>query len=480
MQKLFFKSAALFVVLNLLVKPLWIFGIDLPTQNAVGAEAYGLYYSLLNFSLIFNILLDLGTNHASSRKVAMDAQKLARSFTIFFSLRLLLAFVYALLCIVFAWVLHYSWEAVSLLILLLINQILASFLLFFRANIAALQKFFLDSLLSILDRAGVLLIAGFLLYSSFSPFEYNIQTFIYAQMAAYSLAACIAFVLCYRQLPFFRWVFKMAYYREALRESLPFALLILLMGLYTRVDAIMLERIQGSEAAGHYAAGFRLLDLSNQLGYIFAVLLLPMFAKLMRDYSESYILALAAFKTLWFVSIPVALWSFFNGEWLISFLYSQPHPAMVQSFWGLMLAFPAFCITYVYGTLLTAHARMKWLNLLALFGFLFNIIFNAYWIPKYGVQGAVIATLITQWGTAIIQAFLAKKILNKSVGFLPLIQWALYPLLLIAFWLMPFWNDISLIIKSLMWVLFCIALAYPLQLLPLNQLFKLIKQKTEG
>ena len=59
MQKKFVSSLLLLLLLNVLVKPLWIFGIDLTVQNRVGAEAYGLYAAIFSFTMIFNIVLDL-------------------------------------------------------------------------------------------------------------------------------------------------------------------------------------------------------------------------------------------------------------------------------------------------------------------------------------------------------------------------------------------------------------------------------------
>ena len=49
--------------LNLLVKPIYLFGVELGVQNAVGAEDYGLYYAMFNFTFLFNVLLDLGINN---------------------------------------------------------------------------------------------------------------------------------------------------------------------------------------------------------------------------------------------------------------------------------------------------------------------------------------------------------------------------------------------------------------------------------
>ena len=51
MQKKFISNLAFLVILNFLVKPIAIFGIDATVQNQVGADSYGIYFSLLNFSI---------------------------------------------------------------------------------------------------------------------------------------------------------------------------------------------------------------------------------------------------------------------------------------------------------------------------------------------------------------------------------------------------------------------------------------------
>ncbi|NBP74833.1 MAG: polysaccharide biosynthesis protein, partial [Crocinitomicaceae bacterium] len=57
------------IFLNLLIKPLAIFGIDASVQNEVGFIQYGTYFSLLNLSLILNILLDLGLNNYTTKQI---------------------------------------------------------------------------------------------------------------------------------------------------------------------------------------------------------------------------------------------------------------------------------------------------------------------------------------------------------------------------------------------------------------------------
>ena len=54
----FFKSVAWLIILNLVVKPVWIFYIDRKVQLIVGNEAYGTYFALFNFTFILSFIAD--------------------------------------------------------------------------------------------------------------------------------------------------------------------------------------------------------------------------------------------------------------------------------------------------------------------------------------------------------------------------------------------------------------------------------------
>lgn len=73
MQRFFFRNLLFLIFVNLLIKPLWIFGIDRSVQNAVGSESYGVYFIITNLSLLTQILLDLGISHYNNRLIAQKS-----------------------------------------------------------------------------------------------------------------------------------------------------------------------------------------------------------------------------------------------------------------------------------------------------------------------------------------------------------------------------------------------------------------------
>ena len=63
MKRTFISNLVLMLILNVVIKPVAIFGIDANVQNRVGTEDYGLYFSLLNLSYLLVIVMDLGINN---------------------------------------------------------------------------------------------------------------------------------------------------------------------------------------------------------------------------------------------------------------------------------------------------------------------------------------------------------------------------------------------------------------------------------
>jgi O-antigen/teichoic acid export membrane protein len=164
MQKKFITNLAFLLFLNLLIKPFWLLGIDRSVQNAAGTEAYGAYYALFNFSFLFNILLDLGITNFNNRNISQNRQLLDKHLSGIIMLRMALAVVYILVSLIGSLILGYEVVQLKMLVILLLNQVLVSFILYLRSNLAGLHMFKTDSVISVLDRTIMIAICSFLLW----------------------------------------------------------------------------------------------------------------------------------------------------------------------------------------------------------------------------------------------------------------------------------------------------------------------------
>ena len=75
-QKKLFTNIFILVLVNLLIKPFWTFGIDIKVLKIIGAESYGFYYAVFNFTFLFHIFIDIGINQFHNREIARTPEKL--------------------------------------------------------------------------------------------------------------------------------------------------------------------------------------------------------------------------------------------------------------------------------------------------------------------------------------------------------------------------------------------------------------------
>ena len=108
------------------------------------------------------------------------------------------------------------------------------------------------------------------------------------------------------------------------------------------------------------------------------------------------------------LSILYTLFIFFCGKYLVLLLYGNDFLGGVDS-----LKIAIFGVTFSYigcvrEVWLVCEGKQKYAKWFSFIGAVLNIILNLILIPKYGIIGAAIATMITQIVTAIIVPLLFK------------------------------------------------------------------------
>jgi len=415
MSKGFFSNLSLLFILNILIKPIWLFGVERSVQNILGETTYGLYFALFNLTLVFNIFLELGINIFNNRSIAQKPVSIHTYLPNLLFLKGIASFGFAILMFIIGFALGYKDEQLLLLGLCSVDLIMVSLLLFLRTNISGLQYYKVDSIFSVLSRTLMIIFVGILLWLPWLKNSFSVFWFVGAQITANCLVAIAAllFILNKIKWPSFKIDFSIA--KDLLEKALPFALLSFLMAIYYRIDGVMLERLLKQDGAGQsgiYAAAYRLLDATNMAGYLFATILLPLFSKLLADKVEvANLLKFSASLLLVLVlSLSISVWAFASPIMDLLYTHSTPYYGYILKIL-ILTSIPIACV-YVYGTLLTANNNLKVLNYLALTGVIFNIVLNLILIYKLKAVGAAYTTLLTQWIVALVQIYLCHKLLK--------------------------------------------------------------------
>lgn len=396
MRKTFLKNLILLQGLNLIIKPFWLLVIDRKAQILLG-PAYAQYYIVFNLAVVLNILLDIGIQSFSNTGVAADKQFFKVNFKQIVLAKLFLSLLY------FAAVMGVglnSGMGAKLLLIIAINQILTSFVLYFRTNINGLHFYTIDSILSVSDKFFGILFCIALFYSDMI----DVFWFAYAQLSATIISFLIALAL---NIKYYRQIEKSDNlatfsFKGLLIKSLPFALLFALMGFYTRMDVLMMNWLLPDAVfhCGIYAQSFRFLDAAAMFAMLFSGLLLPMYARLLSSNEDVRPLSNLASTVLALVSITVASTAVFFGEDLLYYMYKindvEQLRLSASVFGNIMLAFIPMSLIFVFSTLLTAKRDLLYLNIFAAAALICNLVLNLILIPKYQSFGASISSLSTQ------------------------------------------------------------------------------------
>jgi O-antigen/teichoic acid export membrane protein len=480
MQRKFIIHLILFLGFNFLVKPFWIFGIDRTVQNTVGEYAYGIYFALVNFSLMFNMLLDFGITNFNNRSVARSGDFLRESFSQIFTLRLLLGVFYIIFVLIAGYVIGYDMYRYKLLVPLVVNQFLASFILYLRSSISGLLMFKTDSILSVLDRVIMIICCGILLWGNVTDSPFQIEWFVYVQTFAYLLTVMIALLIVLGKTKLRFPSFDYGYIIYILKQSFPFAILTILTGFHNRIDTVFLERLlpegTGAEQAGIYASAFRLLDAAMMVAYLFSVLLLPMFARMTAEKTSIKALVKTSFTLIFIYGVMVAVCCYYYSYYIMEVLYRGHVLESADVFRILMLSIAPLSATYIFGSLLTANGNLKQLNIIAGIAMLLNTGLNIILIPHYRAMGAAIASICTQLFIITAEIMITMKLFSLKVSWGYVIRLSCYLIFAVIFgWvslLLPFnrWID------GLLMICFCVGLIFILGLVRPKEIILFLKK----
>ena len=478
MQRKFILNLILIILVNLMIKPLYIFGIERNIQNLVGAADYGLFYSLFNLSFILSIILDPGITNYNNRHIAQNEHLLSSSFSNIISLKIFLTIIYIVFISIYALILNFNAQEWYLISLLVLGQILNSFTLYNRSNLAGMQLFKTDTFISILDKLLMIIICAPIIYFGFGITQFNIVTFITIQTFSFMGAAIISFFYVKKHTSFFKIHLNWEKSISIIKESYPFAILALLMLVYTKADTVLLKEIHknGNEEVGVYAAAYRLIDALNMIAVLFSGLLYPIFARMIKEKHNIEGLVKTSFSLLVLPSAVFALFSFFYAENIMQMLYVTNVNSAAKIFQILIIGFVFICNGYIYGTLLTANGNIRLLNKIALFGVLVNIILNIIFIPLYGALGSAYVSVLTFFIVTSAQLYFCHHYFGIKVKLSYLIRALLSLIAILLICYLSIKLNFNWLGKYALGIFFSIIILIISRLLPIKQLTILVKQ----
>lgn len=255
-----------------------------------------------------------------------------------------------------------------------------------------LHKLYLSEIASNILRFGSLLLLCLILLWSDS-FDYLLDGYI----LIFFIISAVTSIIIVNEFKTLRGPQdKKISYSEILKTSFPMSFSIISLLIMQSVDIFILEEYWGFETVGYYGAAVK---VTTGIGIILATInaiIAPDISKLFFSGNQKDLKALIIRSTNlnFYLTVPLIILIYLFSEEILSLFgssYIMANSALIIMIVAQM--FNAFCGSV--GVYLNMTGRQNTFLMILLFSLLVNIALNVILIPKYGMQGAAIATGIS-------------------------------------------------------------------------------------
>jgi O-antigen/teichoic acid export membrane protein len=240
------------------------------------------------------------------------------------------------------------------------------------------------------------------------------------QVAAFGTAFLIGALLLKKYLPKpVKGTFPVFAIGPWVRSTLPLLGIGILGVVNTQADILLLGAIKGAEAVGIYKVA-----LQNALLITFPLVAIkavsgPTISSLHAKGDRKLLQRIITYATCmaWLGSLPIALGFVVEGKWFLLFLFGRE---FVEGAMALGILSMGYLINVTMGAvdlvlIMTEHEDMALKGMG--FATAFNVILNSVFIPLWGLNGAAIATAISQacWSMILAMWVYRKLKINTTV-----------------------------------------------------------------
>lgn len=386
----------------------------------LGPEQFGLFSYAQSFVSLFTAIAGLGLDSIIVRELVKDESKRDALLGTAFRLKLIGA-LFVLIVLAIAVKLSDQDSLTTLLIFIIASAtVFQSFNvidLYFQANVLSKYVVYaniISLLISSMVKIWLVINEAPLLYFAYS-------------ILFDSFVLIVGFLYFYRYKKLFvsRWFFDVKLARKLLKDSWSLILSGLVISIYMKVDQIMIKEMLNVEAVGQYAAAVR---ISEAWYFIPMVVASSLFPAIINAKQQSEALYYARLQKLYdlmvWMAIAIALPMTFLSDWVVNLLYGEQYnqagSVLMIHIWAGVFVF----LGVVFSKYLTNENLTRKSFYRTLLGAVINVILNISLITQYGIKGAAIATLLSQFAANYMYDFFDKDLYGqlrmKTKSFFPI------------------------------------------------------------
>jgi len=357
----------------------------------LGPEKYGLYNYAISFAGLFTVIASFGLNSILVRELVKNNNKKDVLLGTAFILKIIGAVV-SLLIMAFAtlFVSHSSFENVLIFVIAsaVIFQSFNVIDFYFQSKVLSKYVVYANVIslsVSSIAKVALILSEASLIYFAFVIFFD-------------SLILVLGYLYFYKRqgLKFFAWKFDYGIAKNLLKDSWPLILSGISVGIYMKIDQVMIKNMLGDESVGLYSAAVKLSEVWYFIPVLISSSLFPAILNAKKKDDSMYNKRLKnLYSTVVYLSLVASLFVTFFAEPIINVLYGA-------QYMGSVVVLKLYVWSGVFVSLGVASSNwylaenLQLLSFLRTFiGAIINVILNLILIKMFGLYGAAISTLVS-------------------------------------------------------------------------------------
>ncbi len=378
----------------------------LVAARILGPELWGAFSYALGIATFLTIFSDFGINALITKESVSDPKKRNELVSTAFFIKLLLILVIVMTAWILAPIISKIPSSKTILPILIFVFAFDTLRDLTSAIARSLEKMQLEAGYNILTNF-LILILGILFLKLQNSGEYLALAYSLGSGLGF-MAALIHFRENFKNL---RNNFRKNLIAPIIKHAWPFGMLSVMGIVMLNTDVIILGWLVDAKNLGYYSAAQKLVQLLYVLPTLIGASIFPSISKFSK--TDPNLAKKILSKSLFYsflISIPIGLFGFLFSSKIISLAFGAQYFGAVLTFkiliWSVLIVYPSS----ILGQAVFAYGKEKsfiWLVVTTILG---NAALDLILIPRMGIEGSAIATMIVQLFTNLYLFWAIKKV----------------------------------------------------------------------
>jgi O-antigen/teichoic acid export membrane protein len=362
--------------------------------RTLGHDAFGRFSWALTLATLGEALMDLGLHQVTIRAVARDRSQARRLLDNSLALKALtgaaMLVVMGGVTMLLSRLFGLDPDVRTASLVLLVSAVLRSYLLTVRGVLQGLEQFGRDCLVVVGDRVLLLAAAGTALWQG-AGLVGVATAFVLARI----LAVIGALTIARGRAGGLALGFDFQLWRDLQRQALPIGVFLIVLNFYSYIDTFMLGLISTYTDTGLYNYAYRIYEGLSYAPAILSALLTPRLSHLASvDLSAHRRLAHLGIAAAAVVAVALAVPIAWFAEPLLEMVFGPGAGQAAQALRLLVGGLAFIFVIWILQAVAISVFRERLLLTTTAIGAVANVALNLYLIPRYGRDGAALATLV--------------------------------------------------------------------------------------